>query len=635
MTDFKYRPDVDGLRAVAVILVLLFHAGLGFSGGFIGVDVFFVISGFLITGLILKEQESGKFSLANFWVRRIRRIIPAATVVVVAVLVAGFFILLPADYQDLGKSTIAQQLMLSNVYFWRNTGYFDGPADLKPLLHTWSLAVEEQFYLGYPFLMMFLHRFGRKVTFVTLALLGVGSLIVSVYGVEHYPSATFFLLPTRAWELLIGGLICFLPKPTRVPSWLLASVSWLSLPTILVVGWFYTSTTPFPGLAALVPCIATAAFIFANSIRLSSIAKVISTKPFVSVGLISYSLYLWHWPILSFLRYRNDGVLGTLEGVLALCLSAGAAYLSWLIVETPIRKRDVLGNTRRVVFAAAAASTVCVTIAFSVFASNGFARFRYGDDYLVLIRSMDEKAFRHIMSVQVIEQERLPKFGETSAKPSVLVWGDSHAMAIMPAVDQVCKEAGLCGVQATTGGTLPLIGFSNSRPWSETPAFAEKTINYCKQHDIKIVVMAGYWSRDAADPLFESCMLNTIRSLRSMGIEVLLVRDVPDQKCDPPKAIHQAMRDNKNVEFLGEMLSDHRVTQSLADAVLLQMATEGAMVLDPASYLSDETGRCRLVIEGKCMYWDNDHLTVSGAHRLIPLFRRAFAETQTMVSRNE
>ena len=223
MIDFKYRPDVDGLRAVAVTLVLLFHAGLGFSGGFIGVDVFFVISGFLITGLILKEQESGKFSLANFWVRRIRRIIPAATVVVVAVLVAGFFILLPRDYEDLGKSAIAQQLMLSNVYFWRNTGYFDGPADLKALLHTWSLAVEEQFYLGYPFLMMLLHRFGRKVTVGALTFLGVGSLIVSVYGVEHHPSATFFLLPTRAWELLIGGLICFLPKPTRVPSWLLAS----------------------------------------------------------------------------------------------------------------------------------------------------------------------------------------------------------------------------------------------------------------------------------------------------------------------------------------------------------------------------------------------------------------------------
>ena len=150
--------------------------------------------------------------------------------------------------------------------------------------------------------------------------------------------------------------------------------------------------------------------------------------------------------------------------IAGLCLSAGAAYLSWLIVETPIRKRNVLRDTRRAVVAAAAASAVCVTIAFSVYASTGFAPFRYGEDYLVLIRSMDEKAFRHILSLQDIEQERLPKFGETSAKPSVLVWGDSHAMAIMPAVDQVCQEAGLCGVQATTGGTLPLIGFPNSRP---------------------------------------------------------------------------------------------------------------------------------------------------------------------------
>ena len=171
MFEFKYRPDVDGLRAIAVVLVMLFHAGLGFPGGFIGVDVFFVISGFLITGLILKEQRSESFRLSHFWIRRIRRIIPASTFVVMTTLVAGFFVLLPSDYQGLAKSAIAQQSLLSNIYFWRHTGYFAGNAELMPLLHTWSLAVEEQFYIGYPFLLLFLSRFSRRIMVASIVVL--------------------------------------------------------------------------------------------------------------------------------------------------------------------------------------------------------------------------------------------------------------------------------------------------------------------------------------------------------------------------------------------------------------------------------------------------------------------------------
>ncbi len=627
MLDFKYRPDVDGLRAVAVTLVLLFHAGLGFSGGFIGVDVFFVISGFLITGLILKQQDAGNFSLAQFWLRRIRRIIPAATVMVVAVLVAGFFLLLPGDFADLGNSAIAQQFMLANVYFWRNTGYFDGPADVKPLLHTWSLAVEEQFYLGYPFLLLWLHRWGRKAMFATLVILGGISLVASEYGVQHHPSATFFLLPTRAWELLVGGLICFLPKPTRIASWLLASISWLSLAAIIGAGWLYTSTTPFPGWLALVPCIATAALIYVNSIRLSFPATVLAVKPVVFVGLISYSLYLWHWPVLAFLRYQQDGPLEPLGAVLALALSAVLAYLSWRYVETPFRKQVWLGDTRRLVAATAASAIVCATLGGVIFISTGFARLRWGDEYLQLVRSMDEKAFRHALTVADLERDQLPRFGMTSAKPSVLVWGDSHAMAIVPALDQACKELGLCGVQCTAEGTLPLIGFPSPRRGAEPLAFADQTVDLVKRTDIQVVILAGYWSRDASDPLFKASMHQTIDSLQSLGIEVLLVRDVPDQQCSPPRVISSAIWLEKDLETLGVMLSDHRAHQSFADAVLLKMSDVGARVLDPAPYLVDERSRCRLVFDGKCVYWDNDHLTVSGASRLVPMFRDALRET--------
>lgn len=209
-----YRPDVDGLRAVAVALVILYHAGLGFPGGFIGVDVFFVISGFIITRLLVREIEENVFTFRGFWARRIGRIVPAATAMTLVVLAIGSILLLPSDYVDLAMGSIAQQSMLSNVYLWKTSGYFAKPAEMNPLLHTWSLAVEEQFYLAYPlFIVMFR---GDRAGWMPVALgvLAVGSFLLSCYGTIHFPSATFFLLPTRAWEIAIGGLVCFLPTPS-------------------------------------------------------------------------------------------------------------------------------------------------------------------------------------------------------------------------------------------------------------------------------------------------------------------------------------------------------------------------------------------------------------------------------------
>jgi peptidoglycan/LPS O-acetylase OafA/YrhL len=201
--DFKYRPDVDGLRAIAVAMVVLYHYGFGFSGGFIGVDVFFVIYGFLITGIVLKSLEAREFSLTNFWVRRIRRILPASILTVALVFLFGYFLLLPRHFEELGESAIYQQLFVANFYFWRTGNYFDGASELKPLLHTWSLAVEEQFYIGYPFVLAWLYRFGRNVMFSVLFALTIGSFAVSVFAVPNYPMAAFFLLPTRAWEMLL------------------------------------------------------------------------------------------------------------------------------------------------------------------------------------------------------------------------------------------------------------------------------------------------------------------------------------------------------------------------------------------------------------------------------------------------
>ena len=302
MIDFRYRADVDGLRAVAVIMVLLFHADIGMLGGYVGVDVFFVISGFLITGLILKQQRSGTFSLLQFWGRRIRRIIPASTLVGVVCLLAGT-LLLPADFSELAKSLTAQQLMVSNIYFWKASDYFGGTAEVMPLLHTWSLAVEEQFYLGYPLVLIVLYRWSTRTAVAVLFAMAAVSLIIAEWGVWHHPTATFYLLPPRACELLLGGLLVYCPEPHRIGQTWRELGSWIGLALVVFAGVGYSTDTSFPGLTAMVPCVGTGLIIYLNTLQPTRLARILSLRPVVFIGMISYSLYLWHWPLFAFTCY--------------------------------------------------------------------------------------------------------------------------------------------------------------------------------------------------------------------------------------------------------------------------------------------------------------------------------------------
>ena len=304
----RYRRDIDGLRAIAILPVLLFHAHVpGFSGGYVGVDIFFVISGFLITGIIAREVDEQRFSLVHFYERRFRRIMPALSLMILAVLAAACWLYLPGDIEGVPKSALAATLFASNLWFFTDTGYFAGGADVKPLLHTWSLAVEEQFYIGFPILLMLVARFAARWRGLIVGAIAAISLALAIALQRDTSGFTFYLLPTRAWELFAGALLALGAIPAARARWLREALAWSGLLSVAFAVIFYTRETVFPGITALPPVLGAALLL--HSAPGTSVGRLLSMPLFVGVGLISYSLYLWHWPLIVFTEYATDAAL--------------------------------------------------------------------------------------------------------------------------------------------------------------------------------------------------------------------------------------------------------------------------------------------------------------------------------------
>lgn len=355
----EYRREIDGFRAIAVIPVILFHAGFShFSGGYVGVDVFFVISGYLITTIIISEKEKGSFSLVNFYERRARRIIPALFLVMLVSTLFSWLWLSPSHMKDFSQSLVAVAAFSSNILFWKETGYWGVENELKPLLHTWSLAVEEQYYVLFPLFLMLMWRFRKRWILGSFFLVALGSLTVSHWAAFNEPTANFFLLPTRAWELAIGAAIAFyfLYRKSVMRSLLSHKsidevLSWLGVGLIGFAVFAFDEDTPFPSLYALVPTVGTALIIIFTS-KDTLVGKLLGSRIPVGIGLISYSAYLWHQPLFVFARHRSlHEPSSVLLGVLSL-LSLLLAFLSWKYVEAPFRKRGVFSAKQIFLFTA-------------------------------------------------------------------------------------------------------------------------------------------------------------------------------------------------------------------------------------------------------------------------------------------
>ena len=336
-----YRKDIDGLRALAVVPVILYHGGFTwFSGGFVGVDIFFIISGYLITSIILKEKEANRFTIANFYERRARRILPALFFVMIASLPAAWLWLLPHELVAFGKSILSVNLFSSNFLFWSESGYFAEDAEMLPFLHTWSLAVEEQFYVFFPLLIILLWKWKKPWMITFFSIIGIASFVLTQLGWQNFPEANFYLIPTRAWELIIGALVTFYLFYNEKPSGLVCHpISLAGLGLILYGIVFLDKSIPYPSFYTMIPALGTALIILFTTPE-TVVYKLLSTKGMVAIGLVSYSAYLWHWPLFVFTKfYTEDDLSLSLAGLLSIAALL-LAYFSWRFVERPFRDKQ-------------------------------------------------------------------------------------------------------------------------------------------------------------------------------------------------------------------------------------------------------------------------------------------------------
>jgi peptidoglycan/LPS O-acetylase OafA/YrhL len=424
----QYRPEIDGLRALAVVPVILSHAGFqAVSGGFVGVDIFFVISGYLITSIILAEKAANTFSLINFYERRARRILPALFVVLVICLPLAWLCLLPADLKNFSKSVIAVSTFTANFLFWRWSGYFDTASQLKPLLHTWTLAVEEQFYLFFPLFLMLLWRLAKSRIFIVLTVVALLSFGLGQYFSVSRPFFAFYLLPTRGWELLVGVLLAVWQNSAcgnrRVSANTLSALSFVGLFAVLGSIFLFTKAVITPSFFTLIPTLGTALIIFGAN-QGNMVGKLLSAKAMVLIGLLSYSAYLWHQPLLAFARHRYGEPSEYLLIAIVL-VTFLLSYLSYKFIETPVRNQKKF-NREFIFKGAAICSAIFICIGLAGLLTNGFSqRFSIGDKEIAELDVFELSRYTD----KVFLQHEHKNF-EDNGKRKILLIGDSYSRDI-------------------------------------------------------------------------------------------------------------------------------------------------------------------------------------------------------------
>ena len=645
-----YRPDIDGLRAIAVGAVLVFHAGMaGLPGGFVGVDVFFVISGFLITAIIARESDEGRFTYGDFYERRIRRIYPALMVVLVATLIVATLVMVPLDFRRFGRTLVWTPLFASNFAFMGQAGYFDPDGATKPLLHTWSLGVEEQFYIVFPLVLMAVKRWGWNRSRAVVAIVAASFAGSVAGGIAGWGDA-YFLLPTRFWELGIGALLALTPwRPAS--TGLRAAIGGIGLAAIVGSMLLIDETMAFPGWVAAVPVLGSAAVILAE---VGPAARLLSTAPFVFVGRISYPMYLWHWPLIVFAQMYFFHPLTGIEGVGVVVATILLSWATMVAIETPIRSRRVLAGRRALFAVATLASLALVAAGLFVFNTPGLERWTTPEQRAVLAPPASGRVLSQrcpAIEIGVAGEHPDCILGRADGTPPrFAVLGDSHAGTVVDTLSDEAERLGLAGLFFGRAACPPIL--TVDRPITADRRCTENleaALARIAAADVRTVIVVSRWTltvtghdyarspaqlrpllvdgRMLGEAEWRDVLLDRLGRTfdRLAGRRVIVVAPVPEVRFDVPVAFANALRLGRPPPpgpTRAELDDRRRSTLALLDAAAA--GRPWVSRLDPADLLCDAE-RCAIGDAGGPLYRDPDHLSKRGADRLAPLFAEALA----------
>lgn len=620
----SYRPDIDGMRAIAVLAVIAFHANPGLvQGGFVGVDIFFVISGFLITGLIATGIAAGNFTFAEFYTRRIKRIFPAYILVALATLAVSTYLLIPNDYIFYTTSLAASFAFLSNVFFsMLSWGYFGQRTEEFPLLHTWSLSVEEQFYFVFPVLLIFLFKYLRKHVVSALLLLGCLFVVLSQFKTGEIKS--YFLLTSRAHELIIGALTWFVAQRAPVRPGILANLLATSgLALMLGSVFLINQGMPYPGINSLYPCLGAALLIYAGS-KDNALRPFLASRPLVQVGLISYSLYLWHWPIFSFLRYRRIALTLPVTTA-AIALAFALAWLTWKCVEVPIRRSGAIRFRKAFVQLYLVPAAAFMSVGLYSYMTEGAPQ-RFSNEIRDLISSYSfERDLARSCSIRAEDYEKVTMahlmqycaFGDMNQrKADILLIGDSHANHFKPFIDQLAKDAGMKAVFHVQGGCFPTEFPTPGTGDAEHAGACEKRNEdlLALASNFKYVAVAGFWASEPQRP-FARTIPALVEKILQAGAIPVVFKDNPYYEPDLSRCILYRKRgwigpDQKcSIPF--RFVSE---SQSTPDAIIdgIKAKHPQVLVIDPKRIMCNKT-ECRTYIRNIALYKDDNHINTKAA----------------------
>ncbi|NIJ08072.1 peptidoglycan/LPS O-acetylase OafA/YrhL [Sphingomonas vulcanisoli] len=611
----NFRSDIEGLRALAVLPVVLFHAGVpGIGGGYVGVDIFFVISGFLITGIIARQIADGRFSILDFYERRVRRIMPALFVVMAFVLAGTWILYLPSSYRQVPRSIVATLFFSSNILFWAEAGYFAAAALVKPMLHTWSLAVEEQFYLFFPLLLVLIKPLGPRARTATIAGIAIVSFALSVWLVRARPDFAFYLLPTRAWELMAGSLLAVGAIPAVRAQAVREALAAIGL---ALIGWAifsFDSDTVFPGPNALFPVIGAALLIHvAPGTR---VGWLLGRRPVTWIGALSYSLYLWHWPLIVFAEYATDAPLHGWDTVAVVVIAVVAAWLSLHFIEAPFRDRARIGRSR--LFASAG------LVSLVMIAAAGVAQIGNGWPHRFPAEVVRLDAAEHASSPMRLKCHQTGDSATRDAKPCLLgapgvaptmmLWGDSHGVEMSYALGERLAPRGEALAEQTLSSCAPVLGVP-IKAQASCVAHNDRVLAYLRATpSIRTVVLAGFWADqvNARTPGLAAGLERTLAAIRAMGRSVILIGPVPPNPFAVPQHLAYLAEHGRLAEARGISVGELQAETAYLQPTIDRLARDGVRVVLPQSVLCPDSV-CRIYTDSQPLYFDHHHLSVYGA----------------------